>query len=199
MTLRNSLIWAVLVAALAVPIVAAAFSPLLQWRGPVYIAAGFAGIVAMALMLLQPLLAARLLPAVSASQSRQIHRGIGGILIVAVVAHVVGLWITSPPDVVDVLLLRSPTPFSLWGVAAMWALFAAGLVAALRRRFSLRVWRVVHTALVVIVVAGTVGHALLIDGTMETVTKVALSVALGVATLKAVNNLRAWRMARRQS
>ena len=100
---------------------------------------------------------------------------------------------------VDVLLLRSPTPFSLWGVAAMWALFAAGLVAALRRRFSLGVWRVVHTALVVIVVTGTVVHALLIDGAMETVSKWALAVMLGVATLKTISVLRCWRTLRRQS
>lgn len=199
MTLRTMLIWAVVVAALVVPIAAAAFSPLLQWRGPIYIAAGFAGIVAMALMLLQPLLAARLLPGIMAQQSRRFHRGIGVVLILAVVAHVVGLWITSPPDVVDVLLLRSPTPFSLWGVAAMWALFAAGVVAALRRRFSLRVWRLVHTTLVVIVVTGTVVHALLIDGTMETVSKAVLGVILGVATLKAVSDLRCWRILRRQS
>lgn len=199
MTLRTMLIWAVVVAALVVPIAAAAFSPLLQWRGPIYIAAGFAGIVAMALMLLQPLLAARLLPGIMAQQSRRFHRGIGVVLILAVVAHVVGLWITSAPDVVDVLLLRSPTPFSLWGVAAMWALFAAGVVAALRRRFSLRVWRLVHTTLVVIVVTGTVVHALLIDGTMETVSKAVLGVILGVATLKAVSDLRCWRILRRQS
>tara|TARA_R110000787_G_scaffold83575_2_gene179754 strand:- start:2765 stop:3364 length:600 start_codon:yes stop_codon:yes gene_type:complete len=199
MTLRTMSIWAAVVVALAVPVVAAAFSPLLQWRGPIYVAAGFAGIVAMALMLLQPLMAARLLPGITAHRSRRLHRRIGVFLILAVVAHVAGLWITSPPDVVDVLLLRSPTPFSLWGVAAMWALFAAGVVAALRRRFSLGAWRVVHTALVVIVVTGTVVHALLIDGAMETVSKWALAVMLGVATLKTISVLRCWRTLRRQS
>lgn len=42
---------------MGVPIAVAAFSPLLEWRGPVYIAAGFAGILGMALILAQPLLA----------------------------------------------------------------------------------------------------------------------------------------------
>jgi len=198
MTLRTMSIWAAVIVALAVPVVAAAFSPLLQWREPIYIAAGFAGIVAMALMVVQPLMAARLLPGITSHRARRLHRGIGVVLILAVVAHVAGLWITSPPDVVDVLLLRSPTPFSLWGVAAMWALFAAGVVAALRRRFSLGVWRVVHTALVVIVVTGTVVHALLIDGAMETVSKWGLAVILGVATVKAISVLRCWRTLRRQ-
>ena len=31
---------------------------------------------------------------------------------VAVVIHVAGLWITSPPDMIDALLFTSPTPFS---------------------------------------------------------------------------------------
>ena len=44
---RVTLIWAALAAAVCVPIAAAAASPLLAWRGPVYILAGFAGIVAL--------------------------------------------------------------------------------------------------------------------------------------------------------
>ena len=83
MTLRAMSIWAVVVLALVVPVVAAAFSPLLQWRGPIYVAAGFAGIVAMALMLLQPLMAARLLPGITAHRSRRLHRRIGVFLILA--------------------------------------------------------------------------------------------------------------------
>ena len=41
---RVTLIWAALAAAICVPIAAAAASPLLAWRGPVYIAAGFTGL-----------------------------------------------------------------------------------------------------------------------------------------------------------
>ena len=51
-----TLIWALLAAAVFVPIAAAAASPLLEWRGPVYILAGFAGIIALGFMLVQPLL-----------------------------------------------------------------------------------------------------------------------------------------------
>ena len=51
---RVILIWAALAAAICVPIAAAAASPLLAWRGPVYILAGFAGIIALGVMLLQP-------------------------------------------------------------------------------------------------------------------------------------------------
>ena len=45
---RAALIWAALVAAICVPIALAATSELFEWRGPVYISAGFAGIVALA-------------------------------------------------------------------------------------------------------------------------------------------------------
>ena len=41
---RATLIWTALVLAILAPIAAAATSPLLAWRQPVYIAAGFAGI-----------------------------------------------------------------------------------------------------------------------------------------------------------
>ncbi|WP_375573420.1 hypothetical protein ABWH93_09110 [Seohaeicola saemankumensis] len=55
---RSLLIWAALGLTIAAPLAIAATSPLLAWRQPVYIIAGFAGVVGMALILLQPLLAA---------------------------------------------------------------------------------------------------------------------------------------------
>ena len=133
---RVALIWAALAAAICVPIAAAAASPLLAWRGPVYILAGFAGIIALGLMLVQPLLIAGYLPGLSAYRGRRAHHWIGGALVVAVVIHVGGLWITSPPDMIDALLFTSPTPFSPLGVIAMWAIFAVALLAALRRRLG---------------------------------------------------------------
>jgi hypothetical protein len=112
--------------AICVPIAAAAASPLLAWRQPVYIIAGFAGIAAMALLLLQPLLAAGLLPGLTRS-ARAPHPPLDRRLRLfgLVVGHVGGLWVTSPPDVIDALTFSSPTPFSAWGVIAMWALFGA--------------------------------------------------------------------------
>ena len=54
---RKILVWTGVVAALIVPFALAAMSPYLAWRGPAYIIAGFAGIIAMGLLFLQPLLA----------------------------------------------------------------------------------------------------------------------------------------------
>jgi predicted ferric reductase len=191
---RSTLIWAALAIVVAVPLAAAAASPLLQWRDPVYIAAGFAGIVAMALLLFQPLLAGGYLPGLPLIKGRRVHRWIGGCLVAAVVFHVVALWITSPPDVIDVLLFRSPTPFSVWGVVAMWAVFAAALLAAFRRRLHWRhrTWRLAHTSLALVIVVGSVVHALLIEGSMETASKVALCLLVLAATVKVLADLKVW-------
>jgi predicted ferric reductase len=194
------LIWAALVTAAVVPVAAAAASPLLAWREPVYIAAGFAGVIAMSLLLVQPLLAGGHLPGLSGQRGRRVHRIIGGILVVAVVIHVAALWITSPPDVVDALVFASPTPFSAWGVIAMWAAFAAALLAALRRRLHLspRMWRFAHTALAAVVVVGSIVHALLIEGTMETVSKAVLCGLVLLATVKVLADLRVWAIRNRR-
>jgi hypothetical protein len=174
---KVTLIWAALAAAICVPIAAAAASPLLAWRSPVYILAGFAGIIALGVMLFQPLLIGGYVPGLSARIRRRAHYWIGGTLVVAVVIHVGGLWITSPPDMIDALTFTSPTPFSPFGVIAMWAIFAVALLAALRRRLGLRLrtWRIAHMRLAIVIVAGSVVHGLLIEGTMETVSKAALS------------------------
>jgi hypothetical protein len=192
---RVTLIWAALAAALCVPIAAAAVSPQLEWRGPVYILAGFAGIIALGLVLVQPLLMAGYLPGLAAYRGRRAHHWVGGALVVAVVAHVAGLWITSPPDMIDALLFSSPTPFSPFGVIAMWAIFGVALLAALRRRLRLRprTWRLSHMVLAVVIVAGSVVHAMLIEGTMETISKAALCVLVLAATMKAMADLRVWR------
>jgi len=109
---KAGLIWLCVSAALIIPIAASAYSPLLAWRNPVYIAAGFAGVAALGLLLIQPLLIGNHLPGLSAYRSRRVHRWTGAGLVMAVLIHVGGLWVTSPPDVIDALLLRSPTPFS---------------------------------------------------------------------------------------
>jgi MYXO-CTERM domain-containing protein len=190
---RVALIWTALATAVCVPIAAAAASPLLAWRGPVYILAGFAGIIALGLMLVQPLLIAGYLPGLSAYRCRRAHHWVGGALVVAVVVHVGGLWITSPPDMIDALLFSSPTPFSPWGVIAMWAIFAVALLAALRRRLRPRTWRIAHMLLAIVIVAGSVVHGILIEGTMEKVSKAALCALVLAATIKVMADLRVWR------
>ncbi|MEM7206516.1 MAG: ferric reductase-like transmembrane domain-containing protein [Pseudomonadota bacterium] len=188
---RSVVVWIVLSSLVIIPLVAAALSPLLAWRQPIYIGAGFAGIFAFALLLFQPLLAIGVLPGISRLRGRLIHQWVGISLMLAVVAHVIGLWVTSPPDVIDALLFRSPTPFSAWGVVAMWAVFASVCLVFFRRKLRLRPgrWRIVHKSLATVIVVGSVVHAVLIEGTMEIITKsvlcasvlAALGFALGTA------------------
>ena len=186
---QAALIWAALAGAICVPIAAAAASPLLQWRDPLYILAGFAGIIALGLLLVQPLLAGGYLPGPSAYRGRRAHHWIGGTVVVAVVVHVGGLWITSPPDMVDALLFASPTPFSPFGVIAMWAIFAVALLAAFRRRLGLGRWRIVHMLLAAVIVVGSVVHGILIEGAMETVSKAALCALVLGAAIKVMADL----------
>ncbi len=191
---RAILIWVALATAVVVPIIAAAMSPLLAWRDAIYIAAGFAGVIAMVLLLFQPLLMGGYLPGLSAHRGRTLHRWVGVALVLAVLVHVGALWITSPPDVVDALLFRSPTPFSAWGVIAMWAVFLAALLAGLRRRLRLpaRTWRRAHTSIALVIVVGSVVHAVLIEGTMETVSKVVLCLLVLAATAKVMVDRKVW-------
>ena len=70
---RAAWIWAVVAIAVVMPMAIAAASPLLAWRDPVYIAAGFAGILAMVLLLFQPLLAAGYLTGLPARQIGRAH------------------------------------------------------------------------------------------------------------------------------
>ncbi len=188
--MRAIAIWCGLVAALVLPVIAAGFSPYLAWRDPVYIIAGFAGIFGLCLLVLQPVLAAGQLPGIRQIRGRKLHRWGGAALILCILLHITGLWITSPPDMVDALLLDSPTPFSLWGVISMWSIFAAGAAVLLRRKLRPRIWRLIHTGLAAIIVGSTVLHAILIEGAMELYSKMVLC---AVAVIVAANViLRIW-------
>jgi hypothetical protein len=179
-SIRAVLTWICIALLIAVPIVIASQSPLLAWRRPGYIVAGFAGIVGMALLLLQPMLAASMLPGLGGSRGRSLHRLVGAGLLLAVIIHVAGLWITSPPDVIDALLFTSPTPFSVWGVIAMWALFVTTCVAVFRRK--LPGWRGIHRNLAIAIMTGSIVHAMLIEGTMGPTSKAMLCAAVFLAT-----------------
>ena len=197
---RGVLIWGAVAVAATVPIVLATQSPYLAFRDPIYIASGFAGILAMVLILMQPLLAGGLLPGLSGYAGRRVHRWVGVALVACVIVHVGGLWITSPPDVIDALLFVSPTLFSAWGVIAMWAVFCAAGLALIRKSLPIRPWRLAHSGLAMVTVTGSVVHALLIEGTMETISKIGLCLLVLVAAAKVLVDLRAWaRRPRRQT
>lgn len=191
MRLRAVLVLVGLAAIGAVSMVEAARSPLLQWREPVYIMAGFAGIIGLILLMIQPLLVAG---PQTGTLRRRVHSLTGAALVIAVVVHVAGLWITSPPDVVDAILLRSPTPFAIWGVMATWAVLLAALLAAARRRVRPRAWRLAHTGATTFAVLGTVVHAWLIEGAMGPVSKGLVCLLVLIVMAWTALRRRAWRV-----
>ena len=195
------MVWTGLIVLAVGPVLLIAASPWLAGRGVVYVSAGIAGAAALSVLLIQPLLASGWLPGLSPGRARRLHRALGSLLVGAVVLHVGGLYLTSPPDALDALLLLSPTPFSVWGVLAMWATILTALLVAARRRLRLspQVWATLHNALALIVVAGSVIHALLIRGLMEPVSKTILCIAVLAATGAVVLHLRVVRPLRRRT
>lgn len=184
--MRTLIYWLLLPAVALSATLAAAYSPLLEWRDPAYIIAGFAGIIGLALLAFQPLLATASFPGVSPRHQKQIHKVTGMAIVLTVIIHVTGLWITSPPDVIDALTFSSPTLFTPFGVVAMCAVILTAILFALRKtiRLSPGRWKSLHLALAWLIVPGTVIHALLIEGTMETTTKALLcTAALGILAM----------------
>ena len=192
-------VWSALCILMTVPVILAAFSPYLAYRNPAYLVGGFAGILCLALLLLQPLLAARYLPGLSGPSAAGVHGAIGAAIIVGVLIHVGGLYLTSPPDTIDALLLRAPTAFSLYGVAAMWAALLTAVLVGLRRRFRYPLWRALHNGLALFLVVTTIVHALLIEGAMEPYSKWILCLATFAATCAVLADLRILRPMRRRA
>lgn len=171
-----------------VPVIVAALSPLHAYRSPSYVAASLTGVLGLGVLLIQPLLMTNWLAGVSLARLRRWHQRSGAVLVVLVAIHLGGLLIASPPDAIDALLLRSPTPFSVWGVTAMWALVLSALLVTLRRKMRLNptTWSAIHNGLALVVVLGTVIHAIQIEGTMGTFSKWALCLAVLTASVAAV-------------
>lgn len=186
------LIWLALAFLVLVPVMIAAFNPLQVSRNPAYIIASLSGVLALGLLLVQPLLAAGYLPGAPIVRMRRWHRWLGSCIVIAVALHIGGLYLTSAPDTIDALLLVSPTPFSIYGVVAMWSIILTALLVATRKRLGLKntVWHIAHNLLAVIVVMATVVHALMIEGTMGQVSKIVLCAAVIIATGAVVIHLR---------
>ncbi len=185
---RRQALACVLIAAAAItPVVIAAANPLLASRDAFWIVGGMAGIMALALLLVQPLLAAGALPGVLLLRRRQWHRWVGTLFAVLVTVHVGALYMSSPSDIADALLLVAPTPFSIYGVIGLVSVLGTLLLVALRARSGLRYvsWRLVHNALALVIVVSSIAHALLIEGAMGSLSKMVLcglvlAVTLGV-------------------
>lgn len=186
--MRAVIIWLLLAIGILVPLALAGASPLLASREPLWILGGMAGIIGLALLLVQPLLAAGFLPGISRLLGRQWHRWIGTAIVLAILLHVGGLYWASPDDIADALLLVAPTPFAVYGVIGLWCSILTALLVAARARLPLRysAWRLLHNALAVLIIVPSLVHAVLIEGAMEPISKLALAALVLVATVFAL-------------
>jgi predicted ferric reductase len=176
--------WTVIVAVAAVPVIAAAGSPLQAGRELLWVTGGMAGVVALSLLFVQPLLKAAAPALLPASSGTLWHRWTGIAIAVLVGLHIGALYLYSPDDITDALLLVAPTPFSLYGVISLWCLVLTILLVATRRRLGLakRWWRILHSVLAVAIVSAGVVHAVLIEGAMEEFSKLAVCAAARATT-----------------
>lgn len=176
--------WIVVAVIAIVPVVAAAASPLQRGRELLWVIGGMAGVVALSLLFVQPLLTATAPTLLPAARGLRWHRWSGIAIGLSVLLHVGALYAYSPEDVMDALLLVAPTPFSLYGVISLWCVVLTAALAAARRRLRLghRRWRIAHSVLAVAIVSAGAVHAVLIEGAMEDVSKYAICLAALAAT-----------------
>lgn len=181
-----------LICVLILAVIVAALNPLQESRSIEYVIGGLSGVVALALLLLQPLLAIAFLPHGSVIQQRRWHRWIGTAIVITVALHISGLYLASPQDMIDAMLLVAPTPFSVYGVVGLWTLVLTATLVAFRKRLRLNIstWNIIHNSLAVIVVITSVVHALMIEGAMGYVSKLILCICLIGATTIVVAQLR---------
>jgi predicted ferric reductase len=179
------LVWGLAVACMLVPVGIAIANPLQASRDAFWIMGGMAGVVAFALLFVQPLLAAGFLPAPSVPAGRRWHRLVGSMVVLTVGLHVGGLYLSSPEDIADALLLAAPTPFSVYGLIGLCGVVLTAFLVALRSRSGLRYasWRILHNALALVVVISSIAHALLIEGAMGSVSKMILCALVLAATI----------------
>jgi predicted ferric reductase len=180
--------WSAVALIAAIPVIVAAASPLQRGREFLWVLGGMAGVVALSLLFVQPLLMATSRVLIGPREGIRWHR-LGGVAIVALVAvHIGALYAYSPDDITDALLLTAPTPFSLYGVISLWCLVLTAALAASRRllRLNLRLWRLAHSVLAVAVVGAGAVHAIQIEGAMEDMSKLAICIAALAATTAGV-------------
>lgn len=198
MTGRGWLAWLGVAGAMTVPVALAVASPYLAYRNPAYILGGFAGIVCLALLLIQPLLAAGYLPGLSPVQARRWHRraGVGDR---AVRGDPCRRPVRDQPARHDrrAVAGRADPVLGLRGGGDVEPLPGRRLVPLRRRtRLGPRGWSLLHNLLALVVVVATALHAVQIEGAMEPVSKTALCGLVLIATAAALIDVRLLRQRR---
>jgi predicted ferric reductase len=159
---------AALAALLVVPPAVAVASPLQAGREMAWVLGALAGVLALSLLTVQVLLPTPWLDRLLAGHEPRWHRTVGLTLAAIILAHVAGLYLASPDDIRDALVLAAPT-YSRLGVLSAWSVGFSIALALARRRLGLIYsdWQILHSALAVAIVTTAVGHTVMIRGTLD--------------------------------
>lgn len=170
----------------------AVFSPLSATREPMWVAGSLLGVLALALLPLQALLPQRVRRSTAATGAGalgvpRLHRLVGLGVLAATVLHVAALYVVSPDDIGDALVLQAPT-YSRLGMISAVCLIGTVLFALLRRRTGLDAanWRLIHGGLAVAIVGTAAAHVLMIRGALDGPVEIALCVAAAAAVAAAL-------------
>ena len=106
------------------------------------------------------------------------------------IVDIVALYLTSPADIADALLLRSATPFSIYGVVGFGGVLLIAALVLFRSKIPTGHWKTIHVIIALIVVLASVIHALWIQGTMGLVSMWLLCGVILLCTMYAVIKLK---------
>lgn len=166
--LQRSLGLSVLVAFIFLPILLAALSPLQVGRTAPWVLGTLAGVLALRLLVVQVLLPTGWLNSIMGEHNLGWHRLLGISITGLTLAHILGLYIYSPDDIGDALVLAAPTYSRLGVLSAGCLLLSVGLEVT-RRQLQLAEadWKIFHSVLAVAVVGTAVAHTVLLQGRLD--------------------------------
>jgi predicted ferric reductase len=172
---------------LLLPTVLAATSPLQTGRDTIWIVGTLAGVLAMSLLVMQVLLPSGWLNFLVNDHKITWHRVLGISITVLVLAHVVGLYLYSPDDIGDALILAAPT-YSRLGVLSAGCLLLSLVLALARQKLPLIYtdWQILHSALAVAVVGTAIAHVAMLQGTLDGFAEGLLCGSIAIAVVMSI-------------
>lgn len=185
--LQQRLGQSLLVALVILPTLLAALNPLQSGRAPLWVLGTVAGVLSLSLIVVQVLLPTGWLNDWIGEQNLRWHRILGMTVTGLVIAHVLGLYLYSPDDIGDALVLAAPT-YSRLGVLSAGCLLLSVTMATARSKLPLAPadWQILHHVLAVAIVGTGVAHAILLQGTLDGFAEGLLCGSAVVAVLMAV-------------
>ena len=169
------------------PTLLAALSPLQVGRAPIWILGTLAGVLSLSLLVVQLLLPTAWLNLFFGEQNLGWHGVLGISVTGLVIAHIVGLYLYSPDDIGDALILAAPT-YSRFGVLSFWCLLLSVVLALTRHKLQLVYsdWQILHSALAVAIVGTAVAHVVLLQGSLDGFAEGLLCGSVVIAVLAAI-------------